>query len=72
MTSYQYDKCVWKDDPKNLTQEQKDNWKDVCQGIMKRLKEESHLLTNVATCDETWIFQYNPTTKSARNMDFLV
>lgn len=49
--------------PKNLTQEQKDHRKNICSDIMDRLKEQPDLLTNVVTCDETWIFQYDPETK---------
>lgn len=49
--------------PKNLTQEQKDNRKAICSDIMERLKEEPDLLTRVITCDETWVFQYDPETK---------
>lgn len=49
--------------PKNLTQEQKDNRKDICSDIVARLADDPDLLTNVITCDETWIFQYDPETK---------
>jgi histone-lysine N-methyltransferase SETMAR len=49
--------------PKNLFQEQKDNRKNICCDVMERLKAEPDLLTHVITCDETWIFQYNPETK---------
>ena len=42
--------------PKNLTQDQKDNGKNICYDIMERLTEEPDLLTHVITGDETWIF----------------
>lgn len=45
--------------PKNLTQEQRNNRKNIPSDIMKRLIEEPDLLTNVITCDETWIFHYD-------------
>ena len=37
--------------PKNLSQEQKDNRKEICSDIMDRLTEEPYLLTEVITCD---------------------
>jgi hypothetical protein len=45
--------------PKNLTQEQKDNQKN----IMERFREQPEVLENVITCDETCIFQYDPEKK---------
>lgn len=48
---------------KNLTREQKDNSKVICSDILQRLDERPNLLENVITCDETWIFQYDPETK---------
>jgi hypothetical protein len=49
--------------PKELTQEQKDNRKNICSDIMERVTEQLDVLENVITCDETWIFQYNPEMK---------
>jgi len=49
--------------PKNLTQDQKDNRKNICSDTMERLTEEPDLLTHVITGDETWIFQYDSETK---------
>jgi hypothetical protein len=49
--------------PKNFTQEQKDNQKNMCSDIMEGLTEELDVLENVITCDETWIFQYDLETK---------
>lgn len=49
--------------PKNLTQDQKDARKESCTDILERLNEDPHLLERVITCDETWIFQYDPETK---------
>jgi hypothetical protein len=39
--------------PKNLTQEQKDNRKNIGSDILKRITEQSDVLENVTTCDET-------------------
>jgi hypothetical protein len=50
--------------PKNLTQEQKDNRKNICSDIMERITEQPDVLENVITCDETWIFQYDPEMKA--------
>jgi hypothetical protein len=49
--------------PKNLTQEQKDNRENICSDIMERITEQPDVLENITTCDETWIFQYDPEMK---------
>nr|CAH7723473.1 unnamed protein product [Callosobruchus chinensis] len=49
--------------PKNLTLEQKENRKNICIDIMQQLEADPGLLEKVVTCDETWIFQYDPETK---------
>jgi hypothetical protein len=36
--------------------------KNVCSNIMERIRELG-VLENVSTCDEMWIFHYNPETK---------
>jgi hypothetical protein len=48
---------------KNLTQEHKDNQKNICSDIMERTTEQLDVLENVITCAETWIFQYGQKTK---------
>jgi hypothetical protein len=48
--------------PKNLTQEQKDNRKNICSD-MERITEQVDVHESVITCDETWIFQYYPEMK---------
>jgi predicted nucleotidyltransferase len=48
---------------KNLTQEQKDNRKNICSDVMERITEQSDVLECVITCAEMWIFQYSPETK---------
>lgn len=37
--------------PKNLTQDENDNWKNICSDIKERLTEKPDLLINVITCD---------------------
>lgn len=49
--------------PKNLSQDQKDNRKNICSDILQMINEQPNLLENVITCDDTWIFQYDPETK---------
>ena len=49
--------------PKNLTCEQKMNRKDICSDIMERFTDDPELISKIITCDETWIFQYDPETK---------
>jgi hypothetical protein len=48
---------------KNLTQEQKDNRKNIRSDIMERITEQADVLENVITCDEKSIFKYDPETK---------
>lgn len=45
---------------KNLTQQQKDKRTNICYDIMERSTEESDLLTNAISWDETWILHYDP------------
>ena len=49
--------------PKNLTIEQ-DNRTDVCLHLLERIQSDRNFLKNVITGDETWIFEYDPETKS--------
>ena len=41
---------------KNLTIEQKDNWKDMCLHPLERTQSDRNFLKCVITGDETWIF----------------
>lgn len=45
--------------PKNLTQEEKDNGKNIDSDMSEKLD----LLASLTTSDETWIFRYNPEIK---------
>ena len=49
--------------PKNLTADQKLKRFQDCSDTVERLKDDPDLLNRVITCDETWIFQYDPETK---------
>ena len=52
-----------KDDPKLLSEDQKQQRVTVCQDIIKRLEDDPDLLGRVITGDESWIFEYDPETK---------
>ena len=49
--------------PKNLTTEQKANWRDVCLDILDRLERETEFLSHVITGDESWVLEYDYETK---------
>ena len=49
--------------PKNLTVQQKDNKKDICTDIIKRIDHKPDFLKNVITGIDSWIFEYGPETK---------
>jgi len=48
---------------KNLSDEQKDNCVLVSREILDCVKSEPYFLQGVLTGDETWVFEYDPTTK---------
>ncbi|KAL4112100.1 hypothetical protein QTP88_015948 [Uroleucon formosanum] len=50
--------------PKNLTIDQKFNRKEICSDTLKIIKDDPSFINNIITCDETWIFTYDPETKS--------
>jgi hypothetical protein len=49
--------------PKNLSEDQKLNREEMCQNVLEKIEEDPDFLNSVVTCDETWLFQYNPETK---------
>ncbi|PSN45251.1 hypothetical protein C0J52_06997 [Blattella germanica] len=59
--------------PKNFSQEQKDNRKEICSDIMDRLTEEPYLLTKDITCDffNFRIFKETMITSLRQNITFL-
>ena len=54
--------CV-KMDPRLLNDVRKDRRVQMCEDILEKLETEPDLLSRVFTCDDLWIFQYNPITK---------
>jgi len=48
--------------PKNLSDEQKDNHVLVSQKLLDRVTSEPDFLRRVITGNETWVFEYDPTT----------
>ena len=49
--------------PKLLSDEQKERRKELCLDLLQRIENEPDLLNSIITCDETWIFTYDPETK---------
>jgi len=49
--------------PKNLTTEQKANWRDVCLDLLDHLEREPEFFSSVITGDESWILEHDPETK---------
>jgi len=49
--------------PKVLSDEQKECRKEMCLDLLQRIENEPDLLNSIITCDETWIFTYDPETK---------
>ena len=49
--------------PKILPAEQKELRKEICSDLLKCTQNELDLLKSVITCDDTWIFTYDPETK---------
>jgi histone-lysine N-methyltransferase SETMAR len=49
--------------PKVLTEEQRERRKTLSSDLLQRIADEPDLLKSVITCDETWIFTYDPETK---------
>jgi hypothetical protein len=50
--------------PKNLTDEQKENRRNICQELLDRLETEPDFMYRAITRDESWVFEYDPETKS--------
>jgi hypothetical protein len=46
--------------PKNLNEDQKLNREEMCQNVLEKTEEDPDFLNSVVTCDETWLFQYDP------------
>ena len=50
--------------PRLLTKEQKVQRLNACRHILQQMEAEEKLLENVITGDESWVFQYDPETKT--------
>jgi len=50
--------------PKNLTTEQKANWRDVCRDLLDCFETGPELFSRAITGDESWILDYDPETKA--------
>jgi histone-lysine N-methyltransferase SETMAR len=48
---------------KNMSEDQKLNSEEMCQNVLGKTEEDPDFLNSVVTCDETWLFQYDPDTK---------
>ena len=49
--------------PKNITNKQKENRRNVCLDLLKRIKNDENFFKRDITGDELWIFEYDPETK---------
>jgi hypothetical protein len=49
--------------PKMLSAEQKELQEEICSELLQCTRNEQDLLKSEITCDETWIFMYDPETK---------
>jgi len=49
--------------PKILTPEQKEHRVNCCADTLENIENDPDFFQNVVTCDEIWIFQYDPETK---------
>jgi len=49
--------------PKNLTNEQKENHRNVCLDLLEYIENDKIVFKHVITGDESWIFEYNPENK---------
>jgi len=49
--------------PKILTNEQKENRRNVCLNLLERIENDEKFFKHVITGDESWILEYDPATK---------
>jgi len=49
--------------PKLLSDEQKECRKELGLDLLQRIENEPDLLNSIITCNETWVFTYDPETK---------
>ena len=51
--------------PKNLTNKQKENQRNVCLDLLGHIENDENFSKHVMTGGESWIFKYNPKTKQS-------
>jgi hypothetical protein len=49
--------------PKILSAEQKELHKEICSDLLLRTQNEMDMFKSAITCDDTWIFTYDPEAK---------
>jgi len=49
--------------PKNLTNEQKEDCRNVCLDLLEHIENDENVFKHVITGDESWIFKYDPENK---------
>jgi len=49
--------------PRLLTPEQNEIRMNMCADILQNIENDPYFLENIITCDETWLFQYDPESK---------
>ena len=49
--------------PKLLSDDENERRKELCLDLLQRIHNEPELLNSITTCDETWVFTYDPETK---------
>jgi len=57
------EKGLCKNGSKVLSDEQKECRKELCLDLLQHVENEPDSLNSIITCDETWIFMYDPETK---------
>jgi len=48
---------------KNFSLEQKANWLEICQDLLRRFDFEPNFLDKVISGNESWVFDYDPETE---------
>jgi len=59
----EHEKVCAKMVPKMPSDEQKECRKEMCLDLFQHIENEPDLLNSIITCDETWVFTYDPETK---------
>jgi len=59
----EHEKGLCKNGSKTAVRWTKERRKEFCLDLLQRTENEPHLLNFIITCDETWVFTYDPETK---------